>query len=111
MEHTEGGFTVEAFATQPDTRGAKPAANTETLWEFGYKREHTTIDTMCDRMTWLGVQFSKPTDATAKGAIMLISYRSGSRIYTSRMGLSAVLCATHISSDECIPLKYDWPAG
>lgn len=122
MEHTQGGFFVQAFATRPVTppAGVKyslPSTSNETLWDIGYQQNNTTIDTVCDQSienttadhrTQVGVQFSKPTNKTARGAVLQITYRSGDKTYSYRMGFEAVLCETEESHPECATWDYDW---
>lgn len=122
MEHTQGGFFVQAFATRPviPPAGVKyslPSTSNETLWDIGYQQGNAIINTVCDQSvedtaaehrTQVGVQFSKPTDKTARGAVLHIAYRSGDKTYSYRMGFEAVLCETEESNPECETWDYDW---
>ncbi|WP_117211142.1 hypothetical protein [Allorhizocola rhizosphaerae] len=122
MEYTDGGFFVEAFATRPAVPPAgvtypSPVTESETLWDLGYRQGDANIDTPCtqgmestptEHRTQVGVQFSKPTDKTARGALLRITYRSGDNTYSYRMGFEAVLCETEQSKPECVAWDYDW---
>ncbi len=122
MEYTDGGFLVQAFATRPAVPPAGstypvPVTENETLWDLGYQQGHDTIDTVCTKSiddtpaanrTQVGVQFSKPTDKTARGALLRITYRSGSNTYSYRMGFEAVLCEGEETTPECQAWDYEW---
>lgn len=122
MEYTEGGFVVEAFVTRPmlppDGKPyPQPKSMDDTLWQVGYQHGRTTVDTVCaesvdagdiKNMTQVGVQFSKLTDKTARGALVRITYRSGKNTYAYRMGFEVILCETEESNPECVDWDYDW---
>lgn len=122
MERAEGGFVVQGFATRPmvppnGTPYPQPVTFNESLWELGYQPGNKTIDTVCvepsentpaEHRTQVGVQFSKLTDKTARGALLRITYRSGDKTYAHRMGFEAVLCETEASNPECEAWDYDW---
>lgn len=134
MEHTVGGFRVDAYAFRPGTPGAghpQPVTHTETLWQLGFDPGSTSIDTVCPEelggpgeselaevtfgpasrgMTEVGIQFSKPSDRTARGAIIRMTYRSGAETYVHRIGFEMILCE---HEDERVPecdfRDYRWP--
>lgn len=133
MEHTEGGLTIDAFASRPIIPGMEfpqPETFTETLWELGFQPGSTRIETVCPHdsggpsddelarlttepvfrgFTHLGIQFSKPTDETARGAIIRITYQSGDATYVHRIGFELVLCKGESDSAECDFHDYPWP--
>jgi hypothetical protein len=135
MEHIEGDFRVDAYAFRqkhPHANHPSPVTHTETLWELGFDESSTTIDTVCDEelggpsdadlagvtgpvnrgVTDVGIQFSKATDSTARGAIIRLTYRSGDETHVHRIGFELILCehdhqATHVP--ECDFKDYEWP--
>jgi hypothetical protein len=59
-----------------------------------------------------GVEFSKPTDRTARGAIIRVTYRSGGGEYVHRIGFELILCEgdqdAHPECDFGVPEGYGW---
>jgi hypothetical protein len=122
MEHTQGGFLVEAFATRPAVPtggGVYPqlASESQSLWDLGYQRGSNVVDKQCtlsmadtplEHRVQVGVQFTKSFGATARGAVLRISYRSGENSYVYRLGFEAVLCEGEESVPECKAWDYDW---
>jgi hypothetical protein len=136
MEHTEGGFRIDAYAFRPMQASPEgdyhyPTTFTETLWELGFESGSTTIDLVCPEelggpsddeladvatesvnrgLVEFGIQFSKPTDATARGAIIRLTYRSGGKTYVHRTGFELILCEQADQSvPECDFRDYPWP--
>lgn len=83
LEHTAGGLAVDAFATDPmDVPLTEPDAESPTLWDYGFRTGPQLVGQQCTEdlevadQARLGVQFSKPTAGTARGANLLIRYLS-----------------------------------
>jgi hypothetical protein len=140
FEHSEGGMRVDAFATRPLLPPAgetypEPVTFTETLWERGFVPGETTVDTVCPDWsdesgdydvptpaedgsmigtTGFGVQFSKPTDQTARGAILQVTYRSNGKTFVRRIGLELILCEENHGEEDVPECEfrdleyYDW---
>jgi hypothetical protein len=116
MEHSEGGLRVDGFATRRKiATGTYPGPVTfsETLAELGFAPDARTVDTVCGKgdadVTEFALQFSKPTDATARGAIVHVTYQSGTVTLTHRIGFELILCAGNEKAAECQPRTFDWP--
>jgi hypothetical protein len=92
---TPGAVGVDAVCySEKDQRALErlrsPAARTEMLAES-------------PPVAILGMQLVKETDATARGAIIKITYTSGGRRYTHRTGFELVLCGLEVDpeGEEC----------
>lgn len=140
MLHVEGGFRVDEYALRhsvvysPEPTSfeyPEPETFTETLKELGFSLEAKTIDTVCPPelggptdeeathlavpvvrgVTELGVQFSKATERTARGAVLEVTYSSGDRTHTHRIGFEMILCEHAEQEDvaaECAFRERSW---
>jgi hypothetical protein len=114
MEHAEGGLRIDAFGLRPRLPlGPQPETFTETLAELGYQPDMTTITLVCDEdlggpsdeelaragfgavdrgVTEFAIEYNKPTDKTARGAGLRLTYTSGGESYVYRVGFEIILC-------------------
>ncbi|MBX6749862.1 MAG: hypothetical protein IRY85_09370 [Micromonosporaceae bacterium] len=93
LEYTINGLRVDAFAVaQPELipRTDLPVEGTP-LTDFGYDVTSVFVDRVCDSFLDLGVQVSKPTASTARGANLLIEYQSDGKTYTLRSEFELIL--------------------
>ncbi len=126
MEHVEGGLRIDAYGFRPRLPlGPQPETFTETLAELGYQPDWTTIHTVCDHehggpsdeelaragfgavdrgVTEFAIEYNKPTDKTARGAGVRLTYASGGNTYIYRVGFEIILCefsVVEVSVSEC----------
>ncbi|MBB5788874.1 hypothetical protein [Jiangella mangrovi] len=125
LAHSDG-VRVDAFAVLPagEVEELDPATMTgeETLEDLGLDLSSTTIDAVCpddlggdsgstDLPMHLGLQFSKPTAATARGAIVELTYESEGETFVHRLGWEMILCEGPEHVEECQsgwPEDYGW---
>jgi hypothetical protein len=107
------------------------------LWDVGFDPEAVGVDAVCyteedekalarltsptERTTMLaesppvvilGIQIAKETDATARAATIRVTYESGGRTHTHRIGYELILCGVGVDpdSEEC-DFRYGAPYG
>ena len=110
MEYTVNGLLVDAFAVAP-AEFSQPDLPVEStpLVDFGYDPSSVYVDRVCpadpseiseNDLVDLGVQFSKATDSTARGANLLVNYRSEGKTYTLRSEFELILCEGNAREPE-----------
>jgi hypothetical protein len=125
LDQVEGGLRVDAFAVRPyGPEYPDWEADEQTLWELGFTQGEAWVDAICPddsepddsesedfdpttnhgRWMHLGIQFSKPTEATARGATLVISYlpERSSRIRTLKIPFGLVLCEEPLPDDGTV---------
>ncbi|MBB1243908.1 hypothetical protein GL263_10110 [Streptomyces durbertensis] len=126
FEHTQGGLQVEDFSVR------KAVWNTDgdvdgTLSALGFKPGNSRVDTVCSDSAskdgsgdgdvgtgepmQLALQLNKPTDRTARGAILAVTYESAGQTLVHRLGFEVVLCSGPEDLPECAlagASEYDW---
>lgn len=112
LQYSEGGLEIDGYAVSPsdavdrgvrgwETRGP----DAKTIWDLGYKPDSLTVNTVCHdhqgtaggdeaAAMSLGIQFTKPTDETARAAGIEVHYRSGRRTYQHVIQVEIVLCTS-----------------
>lgn len=80
-----------------------PADEGVELWDFGFEPGTREVDVVCGTeqpAMQLGVQFTKPTDATSRGANLIVTYDSEGGRGTLRIAFQLILCESD-DEDEC----------
>ncbi|PZF80296.1 hypothetical protein [Jiangella anatolica] len=116
LEHSDG-LRLDAFAVREadwtGTRYPAPAdgSGVATLEDYGFDPADRTIDTVCPAdetdpdapLMQLGLQFSKPSDATARGAVVALTYDSAGQSFVHRIWFELVLCEGPVDAAGCQP--------
>lgn len=109
LEHSIGGLHVDNFGVRPYADDY-PTMDTDghALREYGgFEEGSAEVNVVCpegpedEPSMHLGVEFSKPNDATARGANLLITYVSDGQRYVLRREFELILCETDDAYGEC----------
>jgi hypothetical protein len=108
VDGPQGGLRVAAFATRPNPMEIGEASfgnAAKKLGEAGFDTASVDVATHCPngeivnhapdekyRSTELAVEFVKPQEATAQGAGLIVTYRSGKETRKLGIPFSVVLC-------------------
>jgi hypothetical protein len=116
LEYSVNGLQVDAFGVKPvDEPGPRGASEQHRLWQHGFDLRSVEVDRVCpdnpaegSHQVALGLQFSKPTDATARAANLLIDYVSLGQTSTLRLMVELVLCEGNGSEPEWAEQCQSW---
>jgi hypothetical protein len=98
-----GGLIVTGVAVRPVRRGTVDGGPYGTLSDLGFSPGRTVTGQCADeRYSDVGVQFAKPTAATARADGLVLHWHAGSRSGETRVQMHVVLCeGADLSVPEC----------